>query len=88
MIGTDGKTITLWGATDKGGNAASILDSQQSHRVLQCVNGESECAALENLVIRNGFSANMGGGITEDRHALESRALQGVSIIFFWSFRR
>ena len=30
----------------------------------------------------------MFGGITNDRHASESRALQGVSMIFFWIFRR
>jgi hypothetical protein len=62
VIDTDGKAITLQGATDKGGNAASILDGGGSHRVLQCRNSETSATIFDNLVIQYG-SDLIGGGM-------------------------
>ena len=62
VIDTDGKAITLRGATDKKGAAASILNGNNAHRVLQCSSGEGADTRFENLVIQNG-SAGTGGGM-------------------------
>jgi predicted outer membrane repeat protein len=60
-INTDGKAITLSGAIDKSGAATSILDGDNSHRVLICQTSEGADTVFENLVIRNGFADNGGG---------------------------
>ena len=61
VIDTDGKAITLSGATGTNGAPLSILDGGDSHRVLQCVREEGENTVFENLVIRNGSSTEGGG---------------------------
>ena len=55
-INTDGKAITLRGAVDTSGSAASILDGCGTHRVLHCASGEGADTVFENLVIRNGYA--------------------------------
>ena len=62
VIDTDGKGITIEGATGKGGAAATIIDGAGTHRVLQCITGEGSDTRFENLVIQNG-QANTGGGM-------------------------
>jgi hypothetical protein len=64
-IDTEGKAITLKGATDKGGNATSILDGERTHRVLACGSGETSDTIFENLVITRGH-AEQGGGMFID----------------------
>ena len=65
VIDTAGKTITLQGATDKGGNATSILDGGGTHRVLACRSGETSETVFENLVITRG-RAEHGAGMFID----------------------
>ena len=54
VINTSGRALTILGATDKDGNAASILDGDASHDVINCVASETSSTILKNLVIRNG----------------------------------
>ncbi|MDC0429331.1 right-handed parallel beta-helix repeat-containing protein [Phycisphaerales bacterium] len=61
-INTDGKAITLRGATDKSGDPASILDGADSHQLIECQNDEDASTRFENLVIQNGYAANYGAG--------------------------
>ena len=60
-INTEGKAITISGTTDADGNSTSILDGNNSHRVLICQTGEGADTVFENLVVRNGFADNGGG---------------------------
>ena len=55
-INTDGKAITLRGATDKSGDPASILDGADSHQLIECQNDEDASSRFENLVIQNGYA--------------------------------
>ena len=55
-INTDGKAITLRGATDKSGDPASILDGADSHQLIECQNDEDASTRFENLVIQNGYA--------------------------------
>ena len=64
-IDTEGKAITLKGATDKDGNATSILDGGRTHRVLACGSGETSDTIFENLVITRGH-AEQGAGMFID----------------------
>ncbi|MCH2141136.1 MAG: hypothetical protein MK100_08910, partial [Phycisphaerales bacterium] len=59
------KAFTLRGAVDIDGNPTTILDGQDSIRLLQCTSGEGLSTIFENLVITNG-SANHGGGMYID----------------------
>lgn len=61
VIDTNGKAITLRGVTGKGGVALSVLDGGESHRVLQCINGETGTTTFENLVIQKGQDFEGGG---------------------------
>ena len=61
VIDTQGKAITLLGATDKEGRPNSRLNGQNTHGVLQCVNNEGPGTVFENLVVQRGFSYNGGG---------------------------
>ena len=68
VIDTDGKAITLLGTTDVGGNPTSILDGNETHRVINCTSGETNQTAFQNLIIQNGADSeygvgNGGGGI-------------------------
>ena len=63
MINTDGKAITLRGATDKSGDPASILDGADSHQVIECQNDEDASTRFENLVVQNGYADDDGGGM-------------------------
>jgi len=62
VINTDGKAITISGATDKSGGPTSILDGASAHRVLICQSGEIDTTVFENLLITGG-SASHGGGM-------------------------
>ena len=62
-IDTNGLAITIQGAVDKDGTPLSILDGQNSLRVMQCLNGENECTVFKDLVIQNGFTEEGGGGL-------------------------
>ena len=55
VINTQGRALTILGATDKDGNAASILDGGASHDVINCVSSETSATIFKNLVIRNGI---------------------------------
>ena len=57
-----GKRITLIGTVDADGLPTSIIDGQNSIRVMQCDNGEGLSLQFENLVIQNG-TADKGGGL-------------------------
>ncbi|MCH2160232.1 MAG: right-handed parallel beta-helix repeat-containing protein [Phycisphaerales bacterium] len=59
VLDTQGKAITIRGAGSDSESPSTIIDGQNSHRVLQCVSGEGPGTVFENLVIRNG---NAGGG--------------------------
>lgn len=61
-INTDGKAITLRGATDKSGDPASILDGADSHQLIECQNDEDASTRFENLVIQNGYAESGGAG--------------------------
>jgi predicted outer membrane repeat protein len=61
-INTDGKAITLRGATDKSGDPASILDGADSHQLIECQNDEDASTRFENLVIQNGYGEPNGAG--------------------------
>jgi hypothetical protein len=61
-INTDGKAITLRGATDKSGDPASILDGADSHKVIECQNDEDAATRFENLMIQNGYAESGDGG--------------------------
>ena len=61
-VNPDGKTLTLLGVTDQNGDAASILDGADTHRILECTSGEGSETTFANLVIRNG-NADFGGGM-------------------------
>ena len=63
VINTDGKAITLRGATDKSGDPASILDGADSHQVIECQNDEDASTRFENLVVQNGYADDDGGGM-------------------------
>ena len=63
VINTFGKAITLRGAVDKSGTAATILDGGGSHRVVYCHSSEGAATVFENLVIQNGYSSTDGGGM-------------------------
>ena len=63
VIDTDGKAITLLGATDKGGNPVSILDGSESHHVLECSSKETGETVFQNLVIQNANTDYYGGGM-------------------------
>lgn len=62
VINTDGKAITVRGATDKAGNALSILDGAREHRVLICNSSETSTTIFVDLVIQYG-SGDYGGEI-------------------------
>ncbi|MDG2423941.1 MAG: right-handed parallel beta-helix repeat-containing protein, partial [Phycisphaerales bacterium] len=68
VIDTLNKAITILGAEDSNGNPLSIIDGDNTHRVLQCVGGEDDMTVFENLVIRNGNASGgwpdmLGGGM-------------------------
>ncbi|MDB4780372.1 right-handed parallel beta-helix repeat-containing protein [bacterium] len=63
QIDTLGKAITLRGVLDKAGEPASVLDGAGTHRVLICQGGETNATLFENLLIKNGFSVQNGGGL-------------------------
>ena len=61
VIDPGGKSITIRGEVDEAGDPVSILDGAGTHRVLQCVSGESKATTFENLLIRGGRATNGGG---------------------------
>ena len=62
---TRGKAVTLTGEVDSNGQLMTILDGSNLIRVLECWNGEGPDTRFENLVIRNGYSADgYGGGMS------------------------
>ena len=62
VIDTDGKAITLRGATDKDGKPTSILNGSGLHQVLRCAGGEGSETIFRNVVITQGKSIT-GAGI-------------------------
>ncbi|MCP4893634.1 MAG: hypothetical protein GY911_07440, partial [Actinomycetales bacterium] len=58
-----GRAMAIRGPTDADGIPTSILDGQNSTRVLFCQSGETADTVFENLVIRNGYSDFDGGGM-------------------------
>ena len=81
VIDTRGKAITLRGAITQLGTPASILDGRDSHRVLQCINGETSDTVFENLVIQNGlvYAGTDGGGMYNHQSSptLENCSFEG-----------
>ena len=63
-IDTYGKAVTLRGTTDsKSGAPTSIIDGQDSIRVLICESGEGAGTVFENLLITGGYTFDYGGGM-------------------------
>ncbi|MDB4775794.1 thrombospondin type 3 repeat-containing protein [bacterium] len=58
-----GRAMTIRGPIGVQGIPTSILDGQDSTRVLICQSGETSETVFENLVIRNGYSDSDGGGM-------------------------
>ncbi|MCP4066962.1 MAG: hypothetical protein GY741_01635, partial [Phycisphaeraceae bacterium] len=58
-----GRAMTIRGATDSDGNSTAILDGQGLTQVLIVQTGETSETVFENLVIRNGYSEDRGGGV-------------------------
>ena len=72
-IDTLGKAVTLRGVPGKGKDGAptTVIDGQDSIRVLRCSSGEGADTVFENLLITGGlaegnFPDNLGGGIFID----------------------
>ena len=68
VIDTDGKAITLLGTVDANGNPTSVLDGNDTHRVINCTSGETSQTVFQNLIVQNGFNSengleNGGGGV-------------------------
>ena len=62
-IDPDGKQITILGTIDGGGSPTSVLDGNNTHRVLVCEHGETHDTRFISLSIENGQSSGNGGGI-------------------------
>ncbi len=64
-INTIGKAVTLRGVPGKGKNDAptTLIDGQDSIRVLQCTSGEGPGTEFENLLITGGYATGDGGGM-------------------------
>jgi parallel beta-helix repeat protein len=64
-IDTLGKAVTLRGVAGKGKDGAptSIIDGQDSIRVLICDSGEGPGTVFENLLITGGYTKGTGGGM-------------------------
>lgn len=58
---TNGKAITLRGATNADGTPTTIIDGQGVRQVCRCDDGEGAATQFENLVITGGRSADGGG---------------------------
>ena len=61
-INTNGKAITVSGATNADGSPAVTIDAQQNGTVLKFWSGEDGSTVLENLTITGG-AASWGGGM-------------------------
>ena len=66
-VDTLGKSITVRGMADADadGEPETTLDGQATHRVLQCVNGETDATVFEHLVITGGGGGSVGGMFAE-----------------------
>ena len=63
-IDTNGKAVRIVGSVDPDtGQPTTIIDGQGMHQVLQCISREGPDTAFEHLVIRNGFTMGLGGGM-------------------------
>ena len=59
----NGKAVTLRGTIDaKTGAPTSVIDGQDSIRVLRCVFGEGDDTVFENLLITGGRVVTDSGG--------------------------
>lgn len=72
-IDTLGKAITLRGVKDKSGKPVSVIDGQESIRVLQCLNSEGADTVFDSLTIVNGHAPleatgtyGRGGGLRNE----------------------
>ena len=61
-LNTNGKAITLLGATDTNGNPTTVVDAQQQWRVLNCNSGEDNNTIIKNIELTGGL-ADQGGGV-------------------------
>ncbi len=60
-LNTNGKAITIRGATNPNGTPATVLDGMNSRRVLHCITYEGPSTVFENLLITRGRSSSGGG---------------------------
>ena len=60
-LNTGGKAITIIGAINGDGTPATIIDGNNSHRILKCNSGETDATVIMNLVIQNGNESNGNG---------------------------
>ena len=65
-INPDGKQIVISG-TEVDGVPATILDGNESHRVIICGSGEDESTLFENLIVQNGLADEAAFGGTVGR---------------------
>ncbi|MCH2141272.1 MAG: right-handed parallel beta-helix repeat-containing protein [Phycisphaerales bacterium] len=85
-ISIGGKTITLRGATDKSGSAASVIDGADAYRVISCDGFGPSTVLLENLVIQNGDADSAAGvdiyfdvtAVVRNCRFLENKALDST----------
>ena len=62
-INTMGKAFTLRGVVGKDGSPTTVIDGQDSIRVLICESGEGPDTVFENLLITGGYTSGNGGGM-------------------------
>ena len=62
-IDTNGKAVTLRGVVGKAGSPTTVIDGQDSIRVLICESGEGADTVFESLLITGGYASGYGGGM-------------------------
>ncbi|MCP4838741.1 MAG: hypothetical protein GY894_05185, partial [Planctomycetes bacterium] len=58
-----GKPVTIRGAVDANNDPTTIIDGGGSHTAIICTTSEGSDTVFENLVIQNGSSATVSGGM-------------------------
>ena len=80
---TDGKSLRLIGATGNQGQPLSVLDGQESVRILRCEGGDGPGATFEHLVLRNGQGAPGGAMIIWNASATVHNCVFLENVAFF-----
>ena len=64
-----GRRVIIRGALDAGGFPDTILDGDESVRIMEADGGETDTTIIENLVFRNGNAVSGGGGALDLNNA-------------------